>query len=313
MRLRTGTSGFSYDEWHGGFYPADLPAAERLSFYGSRLPTVEINNTFYQMPKPELLARWRDMVPADFRFALKAPRRITHVLRLKDAREPVERFLTVAATLGERLGPLLFQLPPFARMDAALLGDFLALLPAGQRVAFEFRHPSWFDEAIYELLRAHDAALCVGDSDDGARSPPLVATARWGYLRLRAPSYDARGLGAWSERIVSQPWDEAYAYLKHEVNGPAYAAYLDAVAVGRGAPPLPESEPGLVPARRERKKRSRSAAATAPTPERPAETAKNAKRTAPKPAVGTATEKPARSKGPRATQKAAARPARGSR
>jgi len=286
VRLRTGTSGFSYDEWHGWFYPEDLVAAERLAFYGGRLPTVEINNTFYQMPKPELLARWRDAVPADFRFALKAPRRIPHVLRLKDPGEPVGRFLEVARTLGERLGPLLFQLPPFARKDAALLADFLALLPAGQRVAFEFRHPSWFDDEIYALLRGRDASLCVGDSDEGDRSPPLVATAQWGYLRLRAPSYDAATLGGWRERIASQPWDEAYAYLKHEVNGPAYAAYLDAIVLGHEPPLLPEADAPPAVAREPRKKKTKARGAVEPraAAEKPPHGAQKTTRTARTPA-----------------------------
>lgn len=263
MLLRTGTSGFSYDEWHGRFYPDDLAASERLAFYGCRLKSVEVNNTFYQMPQPALLERWRDAVPADFCFALKAPRRITHVLRLKGAEDPLRRFIEVAGVLGGRLGPLLFQLPPFARKDAGLLAEFLALLPAGQKAAFEFRHPSWFDEETYGVLASKDASLCTGDADDGGKSPPFVATASWGYLRLRAPSYDAKGLGAWSERILSQSWTEAFAYLKHEVDGPAYAAFLDAVASGKPAPELPApaaeaTPPPTKPARAKKTTKARS-------------------------------------------------------
>jgi len=239
VELRAGTSGFSYDEWHGRFYPDDLPADQRLTFYGSRLTSVEVNNTFYQMPKPALLERWRDAVPETFCFALKAPRRITHVLRLKGAEEPVGRFIEAARHLGVRLGPLLFQLPPFARKDAALLADFLAGLPSGLLPAFEFRHPSWFDDEIYALLQAKDAALCAGDADDGDRSPPLVRTAAWGYLRLRAPEYDAASIERWHERIAGAGWDRAFVYFKHEVDGPAYASFLNARATGAPEPELP--------------------------------------------------------------------------
>jgi uncharacterized protein YecE (DUF72 family) len=239
VEIRAGTSGFSYDEWHGGFYPRDLPAAERLTFYGSRLATVEVNNTFYQMPRPMLLERWRDAVPDGFCFALKAPRRITHVLRLKDAEEPVTRFIEVAGTLGERLGPLLFQLPPFARKDAGLLASFLAGLPADLKPAFEFRHPSWFDDEIYALLGERNAALCGGDAEEAERSPPLVRTAPFGYLRLRAPEYDASRIESWCEEISKVGWDACYVYFKHEVDGPAYAEFLTALAAGRPAPELP--------------------------------------------------------------------------
>jgi uncharacterized protein YecE (DUF72 family) len=264
--VRTGTSGFSYDEWHGRFYPDDLAASERLGFYGSRLKSVEINNTFYQMPKEELLVRWRDAVPADFCFALKAPRRITHVLRLKGAEDPLRRFIEVAGVLGGRLGPLLFQLPPFARKDTGLLAEFLSLLPPGQKAAFEFRHPSWFDEETYAVLASKDASLCTGDADDEGKSPPFVATASFGYLRLRSPSYDAKGLGTWCERILAQKWTEAFAYLKHEVDGPAYAGFLDAVAGGKPLPELPVAAPSAEPPAAKAKKARRVAKVTPPEP-----------------------------------------------
>ena len=240
MRLHAGTSGFSYDEWHGRFYPADLPAADRLGSYSTRLASVEINNTFYQTPKAPLLERWRAQVPAGFTFALKAPRRITHIQRLKGSGESLGYFWSAASALGEKLGPVLFQLPPFARKDAGLLAEFLASLPASLRPAFEFRHESWFDDEIYALLRSRNAALCAGDAEDGDRSPPLVPTADFGYLRLRAPSYDAAGLRAWSQKILMQPWGEAFAFLKHEVLGPDYAVFLAAVADGKPEPPFPE-------------------------------------------------------------------------
>jgi uncharacterized protein YecE (DUF72 family) len=255
MRVLCGTSGFSYAEWRGAFYPSDLDASEMLAFYSSRLGTVEINNTFYQTPKAELLERWGSAVTPTFRFALKASRRISHVRRLKDASEEVGYFFYAAEALGEKLGPVLFQLPPFAKKDAGVLRDFLASLPSTARAAFEFRNPSWFDDEVYAILSDHGAALCGGDSDEGDRSPPFVPTAKWGYLRLRAPSYDAASLGAWSEKILAQPFDEAYVYLKHEVLGPMYAGWLDAVTSGKPAPELPAAPAEAASAPPEKKAR----------------------------------------------------------
>jgi uncharacterized protein YecE (DUF72 family) len=268
VRVLTGTSGFSYDEWHGRFYPADLPAAERLAHYSSRLPSVEINNTFYQTPKAPLLERWKSQVGPEFRFALKAPRRITHIQRLKDASESLGYFWTAASTLGEQLGPVLFQLPPFARKDAALLADFLAMLPAGLRPAFEFRHASWYDDEIFGLLSARGAALCGGDAEEGDRSPPFVTTTDFGYLRLRAPSYDAAGLRSWCERILAERWERAYVYLKHEVLGPDYATFLAALATGGPEPAFPEplAEPAPPIPKGRPKKSKASAAKPSPAP-----------------------------------------------
>ena len=239
MQLHVGTSGFSYEEWRGTFYPEDLPALGMLGYYSSRLPSVEVNNTFYQLPKPAMFERWRDLVPPSFCFALKASRRITHVQRLKDSKETLGYFFDAAKVLGERLGPILFQLPPFAKKDAEVLRRFLGLLPPGTRAAFEFRNPSWFDDEVYAILSQHGAALCGGDSDEDDRSPPLVRTADWGYLRLRAPSYDAPGLAGWWQKISTQGFSEAYVYLKHEVLGPHYAEHLSALSQGLPPKPLP--------------------------------------------------------------------------
>jgi uncharacterized protein YecE (DUF72 family) len=239
MRVLAGTSGFSFDEWQGRFYPTGLSANDRLLHYASRLCSVEINNTFYQMPKPALLERWRDAVPDDFRFALKAPRRLTHSQRLKTESNSLGYFFAAASTLGQKLGPLLFQLPPFLRKDAPLLAEFVAQLPATLQVAIEFRHRSWFDDEVYALLASKNVALCGGDSDERTYSPPFIATADFGYLRLRAPSYDASSLRAWSERILAERWTNAYVYLKHEVLGPDYAMALTAIASGTAEPALP--------------------------------------------------------------------------
>jgi len=233
MRVLTGTSGFSYPAWKGSFYPADLPAARMLASYAERLPAVEVNNTFYRMPSGRTLAGWREQVPAAFRFALKAPQRVTHLLRLREAADPVAHFHRVAGELGDRLGPALYQLPPNLKKDLPRLADFLALLPTGARVAFEFRHPSWFSDDVYDALRARNAALCVAESED--LEVPLVPTADFGYLRLRREDYGAGELTAWAERILAQPWGEAYAFFKHEDpgKGPRFAAALSALVEAR--------------------------------------------------------------------------------
>ena len=215
MQLLAGTSGFSYKEWLGKFYPEKLPAAEMLRYYAGRFATVEINNTFYRMPAEAMLARWADEVPADFAFTLKAPRRITHELRLKECETHVAEFLRRAQALGAKLGPLLFQLPPFLKKDLPRLRDFLALLPSGRLAAFEFRNDSWQDDQVYDALRAKGAMLCYTDTDEGD-SPPVVATAERGYLRLRRTHYDDAELGSWAEKIAALALERAYVYFMHE-------------------------------------------------------------------------------------------------
>jgi uncharacterized protein YecE (DUF72 family) len=226
MRVHAGTSGFSYDEWKGTFYPEDISGGEMLAYYATRLPCVEINNTFYKMPKAELVNGWGSRVPEGFRFAIKAPRRITHMQKLKGAEDSIGFLLNATAGLGPKLGCVLFQLPPFLKKDVPLLQEFLGKLPKALRAAFEFRNVSWFTDDVFDALRAHDAALCTGDAEKGDRSPPLVATASWGYLRLRADDYSDAALDEWAERIRSQPWSEAYAFLKHELRGPELANAL---------------------------------------------------------------------------------------
>jgi uncharacterized protein YecE (DUF72 family) len=218
MNLYVGTSGYSYKEWKGTFYPEDLPAKQMLHFYGERFRSVEINNTFYRMPKASVLEAWAAEVPAEFKFVLKAPQRITHIQRLKDAGDSVSYLLKVAGELNERLGPLLFQLPPFLRKDVPRLREFLALLPRTGRAAFEFRHQSWFDAEVFALLRDHQAALCIAEAETDLEVP-FESTADWGYLRLRRPDYADLDLKARIDRVRQQNWRDAFVFFKHEDEG----------------------------------------------------------------------------------------------
>jgi len=224
MRIITGTSGFAYKEWKGGFYPAELPASGMLRYYAERLNGVEINNTFYRMPRPDVLAQWAADVPADFTFVLKASQQITHRKRLKDVGEPVSYFLRTAAVLGDRLGPTLVQLPPNMKKDVARLDAFLDVVPPGARIAVEFRHASWFDDDVYASLHAHAAALCLAEADDLVT--PRIATASWGYLRLRRVVYDEPALDDWAGWARAQAWSDTFTFFKHEDagTGPRLAA-----------------------------------------------------------------------------------------
>jgi uncharacterized protein YecE (DUF72 family) len=235
MRVRVGTSGYAYPEWKGTFYPEDLPASRFLAHYAERFDTVEINNTFYRLPNASTIEGWAKGVPAGFTYALKASQKITHFKRLKDAASEVEYLWRMAAGLGEHLGPVLFGLPPNLKKDVPRLSDFLASIPAGGRSAFEFRHASWFEDDVYDLLRSRGAALCVAEADDLAT--PLVATAPWGYLRLRRDDYADADMAKWAERVAGQAWEEAFVYLKHEEGGrgPALARRLiEALPAGAG-------------------------------------------------------------------------------
>jgi uncharacterized protein YecE (DUF72 family) len=218
VRLWVGTSGYSYKAWLGKFYPERLAAKEMLRFYAARLPAVEINNTFYRLPKQSVLQSWAKQVPPEFRFVLKAPQRITHMKRLKDAEAEVEYLFRVEAALGSATGAVLFQLPPHLRKDIERLQHFLALLPGDRAVAFEFRHSSWFDDQVFACLRAHNRALCAAETDE-KQSADLLTTADWGYIRLRRSDYTRADLLKWKERIASQRWDHAYVFFKHEDEG----------------------------------------------------------------------------------------------
>ncbi len=221
VRVRVGTSGYSYKAWKGTFYPADLPDSGMLPYYASRLGVVEINNTFYRMPTKELVLKWAAAVPPDFCFVLKAPQRITHQKRLSSlAAQDLAFFLETASLLESRLGAVLFQLPPLFKKDAARLAAFLELLPAPVRAAFEFRHASWLDDEVYEILRARGAALCSADTDESGESgSPIVVTAPFGYLRLRRSDYREADLASWAERVSGQTWSEAFVFFKHEDEG----------------------------------------------------------------------------------------------
>ena len=229
MKLSVGTSGYSYKEWKGPFYPEKLPAKEMLGFYAERLPAVEINNTFYRMPKESVLQDWAAKVPESFRFVLKASRRITHFKRLKGAEDETGYLWRTAGVLGERLGAVLFQLPPNLPADLSRLQTFLETLPEDGRAAFEFRHPSWQDDEVLEALRGRGCAWVAVDDGESEPEAPR-STADWGYLRLRAPAYTGAELSAWAQRVRAQDWEQAFVFFKHEDAGagPALAAeFLD--------------------------------------------------------------------------------------
>ena len=226
-RLWVGASGYSFKEWKGSFYPDAIKPDAMLAFYAQRLPSVEINNTFYQMPKASVLTHWAEATPEDFRFAIKASRRISHDARLKAdaAADSVAYLYRTLTGLGAKRGPVLFQLPPFLKKDLPRLTDFLQLLPADHHAAFEFRHASWFDDEVYAALKDAGAALCLSEREDDA-PPPLVETAPWGYLRLRLERYSDDDLAQWAQRLAATSWQDIHVYFMHEPTAPAYAQTL---------------------------------------------------------------------------------------
>ena len=223
-----GTSGYNYPEWKGSFYPETLPAAKMLPYYAERFSTVEINYTFYRAPNEKILDGWNKATPDHFRLTLKAPKRITHDARLRDCADRVRQFLETAATLGPKLGVLLFQLPPNLKKDLALFDAFLDGFPPRVRAAFEFRHVSWFDDEIYARLRARNLALCVADSEK--LSTPVEITADYGYFRLRDEGYGAADIERWAGTIQERTTDcgDVFVYFKHEESGkgPEFARML---------------------------------------------------------------------------------------
>ena len=218
MKYWVGTSGFSYKEWKGSFYPGDLSNDGMLAYYGERLNAVEINNTFYRMPRRATLADWAGKVPDDFSFVLKASRKITHFKRLKGTEDELGYLVDVASELGARLGPMLFQLPPNLKIDVERLRDFVSLFPAGLRAAFEFRHDSWFADETYTVLSDAGAALVVADTEADEPSE-VVATAPYGYLRLRRADYEPDDVARWARVVSDQDWEDAFVFFKHEDAG----------------------------------------------------------------------------------------------
>jgi uncharacterized protein YecE (DUF72 family) len=225
MKLHVGTSGYSYKEWKGNFYPEDLPAKEMLSYYSKRLPAVEINNTFYRLPQATMIENWKAQVPARFRFSIKATQRITHIKRLNNVADETKYLLDTIALLEGHLGVVLFQLPPNMKKDLERLKAFIELLPAKVRAAFEFRNDSWLDDEVFGVLRDRDCALVVSDTDEKPLTE-IINTANWGYLRLRRTDYQESDLVEWLNRVKSQKWKDAFVFFKHEDEGtgPKWAA-----------------------------------------------------------------------------------------
>lgn len=239
MKIHVGTSGYGYKEWKGIFYPEKISPKEMLRFYAQRLNAVEINYTFYHMPTERVLAPWAEQVPDDFAFALKAPQVITHLKQLRNVEEETGYFFRTLSVLGELLGPALFQFPKsfHARKNLPALEEFLPLIPAGARCAFDFRSPTWLDAGVADLLRERGFALCLEDTDE---KPPgeIIGTADWGYLRLRRFHYSEADLAHWLEKIRSQRWEKAFVFFKHEeeegspITGPETALQFREIAVG---------------------------------------------------------------------------------
>jgi len=218
MNFWIGTSGFQYTEWKGNFYPEDLPTTKMLSFYAEQFGTTEINYTFHRIPAQKTIENWKAQTPRKFSFALKAPQKITHWAKLRDCADTLDYFCKVVSDLDERLGPVLFQLPPTFKKDASVLSSFLRELPS-IRAAFEFRHESWFDDEVFDLLRSRDIALCIADTD--AIATPKKTTADYGYLRLRREDYSEEDVKGWSDFVREQntSWTDAFVYFKHEESG----------------------------------------------------------------------------------------------
>jgi uncharacterized protein YecE (DUF72 family) len=235
MEIHVGTSGYSYKEWKGKFYPEKISPKEMLRFYSERLDTVEINNTFYHMPTESVLTSWAEQVPGDFVFALKAPQVITHWKRLQNVSGDTEYLFRTISVLDRKLGPVLFQFPKSFRANRTALRDFLNLIPRGLACAFEFRSPSWLDEEILNLLREKGSGLCIADADESP-AKEIIRTAQWGYLRLRRSNYTDGDLSEWLERIRTQKWEKAFVFFKHEdeAKGPEGAVRFRELAGSEG-------------------------------------------------------------------------------
>jgi uncharacterized protein YecE (DUF72 family) len=239
MNQWIGTSGFQYAEWKGTFYPEDLPTSKMLPFYAERFSTTEVNYSFRRIPSPKTIQNWYDATPERFKFSLKAPQKVTHFAKLKNCGDTMRYFCQVITDLEAKLGPVLFQLPPNFKKDTAVLAEFLAEVPAGLRAAFEFRNASWFDDEVFALLNSKNISLCINESAD--LSAPVVATADYGYLRLRREDYTDADMERWAKTISDHEkvWPDAFVYLKHEERGigPKLASQLLGLLRGSGAVP----------------------------------------------------------------------------
>jgi uncharacterized protein YecE (DUF72 family) len=231
VKVYVGTSGFAYKEWKGTFYPEQTAPEAMLASYARRLGAVEINNTFYRMPTARLLDTWAAQVPKGFRFAFKAPQIITHFKRLRRVDEEVGYLFKTLSLLGPRLGPVLFQFPASFPLDRPALEGLMNLIPGKPACAFEFRHPSWLEDGVLDLLHAKGCSLCIADTDENPATA-IAATASWGYLRLRRADYSDAALSRWAQRILSQPWKSAFVFIKHEdgAKGPQLAQRLGELA-----------------------------------------------------------------------------------
>lgn len=237
MKLWIGTSGYSYPEWKGSFYPADIKAANMLGHYATRLSSVEVHSTFYRMPTDEMIAGWIKGAPEGFRLTLKAPKVLTHTRRLKDSEQPLGVFLEQAEKLGDRRAALFFQVPPFVKKDALLLKEFASRVPRGFRAAYELIDPSWHTDDVFTILADAGAALCASDS---LKWPtPFIATTSWGYLRLRDEGYRRADIKEWHSRIVGQKWEEAFVYFRHEEAGKGARFALQLKGIAARPPPAP--------------------------------------------------------------------------
>ncbi|HEY6874120.1 MAG TPA: DUF72 domain-containing protein [Geobacteraceae bacterium] len=239
MKIHVGTSGYGYKEWKGIFYPEKISPKEMLRFYAERLGAVEINYTFYHMPTERVLASWAEQVPDGFAFALKAPQVITHLKQLRNVDEETAYFFRTLSVLDRKLGAVLFQFPKSFRANLPVLEAFLPLIPDGVHCAFEFRSPTWLDAGLPEILRERGCSLCIADADENP-AHEIIATAAWGYLRLRRSDYTEADLSQWMERIRSQQWERAFVFFKHEeeatgqATGPDMALRFHALADAGG-------------------------------------------------------------------------------
>ncbi len=227
MNIYIGTSGYSYKEWKGSFYPEDIKADKMLSFYAEQFSTVEINNTFYRMPQKSVLEMWEKQVPKEFRFSIKAPQRITHIKRLKEVEDDNKYFIDVIKTLGKKLGIVLFQFPPYFKKNIELLQNFINIFPKNISAAFEFRHESWFEDDVYTCLKDRNFPLCLSETDEEP-DIDIISTANEGYLRLRKSDYTKSEIKKWSDKINKQNWEKAFVFFKHEdgAKGPKFARQL---------------------------------------------------------------------------------------